>query len=327
MKRNTVYAVIGIITVSLFTMSLLVSAQPWGGNGGRFQMGRQGRGHRWMGQQEMTPEMNWEDMEQQGMWPGRNRGLMRRQGMGYGRNRGAMRRQGMGFGQNQGRQRMWLIWQDMGLSEEQQSQLWQIQRDFQVNTAAMRAELRYTQQDLRLEIAQDTPDQANIDSLLNEIAGLNEQFSEAETQHFLAIKAILTPEQVEQFAARRQPIPRQLEALELPDAQRTKIGAVVEESRDKRRELREELRELRDEFHDLLLTSGETDSAKLQQVRSNIAAKDVELEKERVNGFLQMKALLTPEQQEQLREAPFARRMNRGMRRGFRGPRGSWKFQ
>jgi protein CpxP len=116
---------------------------------------------------------------------------------------------------------------------------------------------------------------------------------------------------VEQLAAQRQPIPRQLRGVELTDAQRTQIGAIMEASRDKTQALREELRELRDEHRDLLFASGETDAAKLQQVQSSIAAKEVELEKERVNEFLQIKALLTPEQQEQVQQDRFAGRGNK----------------
>ena len=73
MKRNTVYAILGTITVSLFTMSLLVSAQPQAGNAGRPQMGQQQRPGE-MGRQGMKPGMNRGEMGRQGMQPGPDRG-------------------------------------------------------------------------------------------------------------------------------------------------------------------------------------------------------------------------------------------------------------
>jgi Spy/CpxP family protein refolding chaperone len=167
----------------------------------------------------------------------------------------------------------------------------------------------------------DAVDQAKIDSLLNEIASLKQRMSEAETQNFLAIKAILTPEQVEKLATLGQPIPPQLRGVDLTDEQREQIGTFMKESKEKSQALREELRDLNEELQELLLASGGTDAAKVQQVQAKITANEVAMEKQRVDMFLKIKALLTPEQQEQLKQG----KQGRGAKQGQGSPRGKRK--
>ncbi len=296
MKRHKLYVVIAIITLGLFSTSLLISAQTRTENPEEFQIAKAGGSGMGFGGQD--------DVGRRGMNSDSDQGKGGRQGKRGGRNRG-----GKG---------MRINWKELELSEEQQAQLQQIQRDLRVNNAGIREELRYAQQDLRQEMRNETVDQGKIDSLLNEVASLKQKLSEAETQNYLAIRGILTQEQIEKLATLQQPLPGQLRGVDLTDEQQAQIGTLMKESREKSQTMREEVRDLREQYQEALFTSGDVDASKLQQLQADITAKETALQKERVDMFLQIKALLTPEQQEQMKQIRTAQQ-GKGGRQGRQG--------
>ncbi len=155
------------------------------------------------------------------------------------------------------------------LSEEQKAQFQQQMRDFQVNTAEIRQQLQFAEQDIRKDMRNETVDQANIDSLWAKITELKQQFGEAQTNHMLAMKGILTAEQ-------------------LATIQDNESAAL-------------ELQKLRLEQRELLLASGAPDVQRLQQIQAQIAQKEVTLERERLENMAERFANMTPEEQEQLK--------------------------
>lgn len=156
------------------------------------------------------------------------------------------------------------------LSDEQKDQLQQQMRDFQVNTAEIRQQLQFAEQDLRQEMRNDTVDQAKVDSLWAEITDLKQKVGEAQVNHMLALKGILTPEQLTTIQENEQV------ALEL--------------------------QKLRIEQRELLLASGAPDVQRLQQIQAEIAEKEVALQRERFENMADKRASLTPEQQEKLQQ-------------------------
>jgi Spy/CpxP family protein refolding chaperone len=194
-------------------------------------------------------------------------------------------------------------WKQLGLSEAQKAQMEQKRREFQINTAGIREKLRFAEQDLRAEMIKDPVDRAKIDSLLNDIATMRRQTSEAATQNLLAIKSILTPEQLEKLASRQIRLPMGFEKLQLTPEQRSKIQAILKNSMQKNRETMEKLRELKTDLREILLSSEKVDAEKLKQIQADIADKELALEKGHVEMLLQIKEMLTPEQRETLQKA------------------------
>ena len=170
------------------------------------------------------------------------------------------------------------------LSEEQKAQIQQLDRDFQVNTAEIRQQLQFVQQDLRSAMRDDPVDQAKVENLWAEITTLKQQLGQAQTNHVLALKGVLTPEQLATIQQNEQT------ALEL--------------------------QKLRTELRELLLASGAPDVQRLQQIQAEITAKEVALERERVEKMADKFASLTPEQQERFQQF----RRDRGL--PFAQPRG-----
>lgn len=162
------------------------------------------------------------------------------------------------------------------LSDEQREQIQQQMRDFQVNTADIRQQLQFAEQDLRQEMRNDPVDQAKVDSLWAKITDLNQKMGEAQVNHMLALKGILTPEQL----------------------------ATIQ----KNEQVALELQKLRIEQRELLLASGAPDVQRLQQIQAEIAEKEVALQRERFENIAEKFANLTPEQQEKLQQF----RSNRG---------------
>jgi Spy/CpxP family protein refolding chaperone len=154
------------------------------------------------------------------------------------------------------------------LSEEQKTQVQQLARDFQVNTAEVRQQMQFVQQDLRKAMRNDPVDQAEVDALWTEITTLKQQLAQAQTNHWLALKGVLTAEQL----------------------------ATVQENE----QIALELQKLRTELRELLLASGAPDVQRLQQIQAEIVEKEVVLERERVEQLADKFASLTPEQQEKL---------------------------
>jgi Spy/CpxP family protein refolding chaperone len=156
------------------------------------------------------------------------------------------------------------------LSDEQKDQIQQQMRDFQVNTAEIRQQLQFAEQDLRQEMRNDPVDQAKVDSLWAEITDLKQKVGEAQVNHMLALRGILTPEQ-------------------LATVQENELVAL-------------ELQKLRIEQRELLLASGAPDVQRLQQIQAEIAEKEVALQRERFENMAEKFAEMTPEQQEKLQQ-------------------------
>jgi Spy/CpxP family protein refolding chaperone len=186
-------------------------------------------------------------------------------------------------------------WKKLGLSKEQTEEIRQKRRDFQVQTAGIRRELTFAQQDLRLEIAKDPSDRARIDIILEHISTLSQQMSEAAIQNVLAMKSILTPDQLEKIDGLRSQIPAELRRLQLTAEQRAKIREGMESSREENRKLTEDLQELKAALRETLLTQ-DVDSKSLNQLQADIAEKEFARQKLRVDRTLEMKEILTSEQ-------------------------------
>ena len=191
-------------------------------------------------------------------------------------------------------------WQALQLSQEQREQMRQKRRDFQVKTAGIREELKFLEQDLRAALQRESADQAALDRLADEMAALKLQLSEAAVQNLLAIKALLTPQQLEKLADFQTPLPAELRGIRLTEEQRAQIHAIMQTSREQNQAAAEELRELRDELRDMLLRSQEVDPERLRQVQTEIADREATLTKARFQALFQMKAVLTPKQLKQL---------------------------
>ncbi len=186
-------------------------------------------------------------------------------------------------------------WKELGLSKEQTEEIRQKRRDFQVQTAGIRRELTFAQQDLRLEIAKDPSDRGRIDSILEHISTLSRQMSEAAIQNVLAMKNILTPDQLEKIDELRSQMPAEFKRLKLTAEQRAKIREGIESSREENRKLTEDLLELKAELRETLLTQ-DVDSKRLNQLQADIAEKELARQKLRVDRILEMKEILTSEQ-------------------------------
>ena len=238
MKRyRTLFALtslIGIVAVCTFGLTFVSSAQPNAQGNLRQNMPQDGRQTA-----DNRPNRDFSPQgDMQGRQPGGN----------------------LGFGLNLA---------GIELSDEQKDQMRQQMRDFQVNTAEIRQKLQFAEQDLRQEMRNETVDQAAVESLWAEITNLKQQIGQAQVNHILALKGILTPEQL----------------ATIQENESTVI----------------ELQKLRLEERELLLASGAPDVQRLQQIQAEIAAKEVALERERVENRTERFANLTPEEQEQFR--------------------------
>jgi Spy/CpxP family protein refolding chaperone len=211
---------------------------------------------------------------------------------------------GPGSAQNQGEYGdLRINWMLLGLSKEQKEQIQQKRREFQISTAATREELRFVEQDLREEMGKDPVDRTKIDSVLKNISTLKQQISEAAVQNLLAIKSVLTPEQLEKLAEFQSQLPVEFKRLGLTPEQRSQIQEILKSSLQQNRETTEILHELKAELREMLLAPQEVDSGKLKQLQTDIAEKEFALEKGRVEMLLQMKEVLTPDQRQKLQKA------------------------
>jgi len=194
-------------------------------------------------------------------------------------------------------------WKQLALTEEQQAQIDQKRREFRINTAGIREELQLAEQDLRRELVKDPVDRSKIDKLVNDLSALKQKMGDAALQNLLAIRSVLTPEQLEKLGDFQAQIPEEFKRLELTPEQRSKIQDILKNSLKQYKAATEALRELRMELRDLLLSPQEIDTAKLKQLQQDIAAKEFAVEKGRVDMVLQLKDVLTPEQRQKLQEA------------------------
>ena len=193
-----------------------------------------------------------------------------------------------------------LNWRALKLTPEQQEQMQQLRREFQINTAGIRQELGFIQQDLRTEMIKEPVDQAKIDSLLNDISGLKQRLNEAAVQNLLDIKGLLTQEQLQKLADFQQPLPPELRKIQLTQKQKSTIRELMKSSRQQNKQLFEDLAELRENLRELLLSADEVDQVQLKQLQTDIAEKELALETARVKGLLELRNVLTPEQREKL---------------------------
>jgi Spy/CpxP family protein refolding chaperone len=115
----------------------------------------------------------------------------------------------------------------------------ELSREFQVSTVKLRKQIQFVQQDLRQENRKEEKDQAAIDGLWADFEALSLQLTEAQADHTLAVKAIFTPEQLEQL---QQKPARAVQG----------VG-----------KLQAELRET-------LMASGEVDAAKVKELQAEI---------------------------------------------------------
>ncbi len=166
----------------------------------------------------------------------------------------------------------------LNLSEEQMTQLHEQRREFEISTAELRQKMRFAQQDLRMEMRNEPADQAKIDRLWSEISTLQQQLGDAETEHLLALRNILTPEQL----------------------------AALQQKQD----TAQELRELKEAYRELLLSPDTPDAEKLKQLQTQITEKEIALQKERIEKRTERFQSLSPEQREQFQVFP--RRKRRG---------------
>jgi Spy/CpxP family protein refolding chaperone len=190
---------------------------------------------------------------------------------------------------------MRIDWRELDLSEEQRETIQQKRRDFQVQTASIRTELRFCHQDLQVEIRKDITDHSRIESLLNDISTLSVQLSEAAVRNILAIKEILTPDQLGKLQAFQFQIPPELERLRLTPEQRTQFQDIVRNSTREVRKTTERLQDLKVQLLETLLEQN-VDSERLSQLQSEIAEAELIQRETRVNMQLQLKEILTPEQ-------------------------------
>lgn len=193
-------------------------------------------------------------------------------------------------------------WRALNLTEEQLAQIKQYRRSFQINSAGMREELKFVQQDLREEIEQATADRAKIDQLVSELSNLKQRLSEAAVQNILAIKSVLTQEQLNLLAEQQARLPRELQRLKLSSEQKTQIWQIMKDFMKKTRGIEMELQDLKLELRETLLSSSEVGSSKLGQLQADIAEKELALEKARIDQLVRMREVLTPEQIERYKQ-------------------------
>ena len=203
-----------------------------------------------------------------------------------------------------------LNWAKLGLSQKQKVQIAQKRREFQVNTAALREKLKFAEQDLRAELEQDQIDRGKIDALLSELSSLKQELSEAAVQNLLDIKSVLPPEQQQKLAGFQHQLPQELQVLRLSAEQRSHIQEIMRNAITQNREASDKLHDLREELQQMLLASEAVDSAKLSQIQDAIAEHDLAIEKARVEMFIQIKDVLTPEQQKRYQKLRSRRKTN-----------------
>lgn len=206
------------------------------------------------------------------------------------------------LGEHQGKDEIRMNWQLLNLSAEQQAKMQDNRREFQINTANIREELKFAEQDLRAAINNEQVDRQKVDALLQNISTLKRKLGDAAIQNLLAIKAILTPEQREKFADLQFRLPPEYQKLNLMPEQRSQLQKTLKASLEKNKNMNAELRTLREDLREMLMAAGEVDAGKLTELQDQIAEKELTMDKARTDLMLELKQLLTPEQQKQLKE-------------------------
>ncbi len=190
-------------------------------------------------------------------------------------------------------------WRALKLTPEQLEHIKEFRRDFQINTAGIREKLTYAQQDLQEEIGKIDVDQAKIDDALQQLSELKQALNEAAIKNILAMRSVLTPEQLAILTEQRTRMPQELKGLNLSAEQQALIHQIMQDAMKKTRILRIELHDLKMELRDMLLSFEEVEQARLEQVQASITEKEMALETARIDQLLKIRDVLTPEQIEQ----------------------------
>lgn len=187
-------------------------------------------------------------------------------------------------------------WNKLGLSPQQKAQLIRKRREFQIAAAGLREELKFVESDLRTEMIKSPGDRAKIEEILHAMSTLKLKLSEAAVNNLLAIKGILTPEQLHQLADMQQPFPPELNALQLTAEQRVRIQELIKGSLRQTREASQRLFDLREELQEVLLSAEMIEAEKLTALQTEIIEHELELEQSRIDLFWQLRETLTPQQ-------------------------------
>lgn len=193
-------------------------------------------------------------------------------------------------------------WGQLDLSEVQQEQFLAKRREFQGEIAGLRAELNSLQQDLRAAIAKNPIDRAALDDILEKMASAKQGLSEAAVRNLLDLKGLLTPEQLEKLEEFQARVPPDLQQLKLTAEQRKAVAQLVNSALRKDRQAAGQLQMLRMELQELLFSTVEPDQARLIEVQRTITEQEMVLERARLDLFLQMREILTPEQLERYQQ-------------------------
>lgn len=194
-------------------------------------------------------------------------------------------------------------WRALKLTPDQQAQMQQLRRDFQINTAKVRQELQFVQQDLRAEMLKDSIDRTKIDGLVKEMFRMKREISDSAIQNLLAIRGLLSPEQREQLANSQSRLPGELRAVQLTAEQRSQIRDLMKNSLKENRTISAEVLELKEELRDILTAARDIDQEKLTQLQGSITDKELALEQARIEGLLGIWEVLTPEQWKQAKKS------------------------
>lgn len=195
-------------------------------------------------------------------------------------------------------------WRALKVTPEQQAQMQQLRRDFQINTAKVRQELQFVQQDLRAEMLKNPFDRPKIDGLVKEISQMKREISDSAIQNLLAIRGLLSPEQREKLANSQSRLPGELQTVQLTAEQRSQIRDLIKNSLKENRAISAEVLELKEELRDILIETEDIDREKLTQLQGSITEKEFALEQARIEGLLEIWEILTPEQWEQVHKSP-----------------------
>ncbi len=125
---------------------------------------------------------------------------------------------------------------------------------------------------------------------------------------------------IKQRRDHRVTMPKMKEALGLTDEQVQQLDAQRNQQRGEIREHREAMQKLREEFK-LETEKTEIDQEKIQSVHQQMKAIDNKMADYRVEGILQLRKILTPEQFKKFHELGREKNGKRGERREKRGMR------
>lgn len=92
----------------------------------------------------------------------------------------------------------------LNLTDDQINSMKDIQYNFQKAIIGLRADLKTSRLELRHQMTQDKPDQQQISMLVDKIGETQKQLLKQEIDRKLAVKAILTPEQLKKFLQMRE---------------------------------------------------------------------------------------------------------------------------